>query len=686
MQVIQPIKTHKLKIVASIALLILCITLYYICKIPVISYAYEPTLTRTGTTTLQADVATSLEIVLPATSTVLSVTPTSEGAFTSTDLVVKVATDNPTGYTLTMTAASSSLSRSTAVNGVTPTIQTLSSATTSTNAADFPNDRWGFRRVDGQFADTVYHPITTGAVNINTSGIPSNINDASASNTINFATKLTNATMSGLYEVDLNFVAITNYVLPSTVHMQDFNAVIADSLAPGITYTTKDSRDNQDYTVAKLADGNIWMTKNLNLAGGTTITSANSNVAENYTLPNSTFGGFDAETNENGYVYNSGSTDCASSVGCYSYYSYYSATAKSGLNISTGGVSAPYDICPKGWRMPRSPYGAVPTNEFYNLALAYGMPEGKFDGYGFQDVIQAIGPGTVPNFVLNGYAYNQLEQLNESGSYRSSTFMWYSGNEKRSGKFYFSPADGYYISTSMGLPMREGTAVRCIKDRSMQNFSATDTAAMSEGQTITLVDSRDNKEYKVTKINGRVWMTENLRFTGTTLTPADSNVSENTTMTYYSLDSTDASYANHCDSTNGLSNACIKDSGSADTGVFYNYYAASANTSDGATSAALTSSICPKGWEIPSDEIYRSLGIYQDQNQLPLFKIRLDGEYEGGALEYVSTYGVLWSSTPSSTVAALTRFRRDTYQDYDLNGGNISKDRGANVRCIFSGE
>ena len=96
------------------------------------------------------------------------------------------------------------------------------------------------------------------------------------------------------------------------------------------TYILKDARDEQDYTVAKLKDGKIWMTKNLNLAGGTVITSELSDVPANYTLP--TANGFQEgnklpESSQEGfsdntmaYVYNTGnSTDNCARPGCYSY-------------------------------------------------------------------------------------------------------------------------------------------------------------------------------------------------------------------------------------------------------------------------------------------------------------------------------------------------------------------------------
>ncbi|MBQ3348535.1 hypothetical protein IJG90_03415 [Candidatus Saccharibacteria bacterium] len=68
--------------------------------------------------------AYSIEIILPELDA-LSLTPTSAGAFTSQNITIGVGTSNPSGYTLTMSAESTDMTRSAAVNGSTPTIPTL---------------------------------------------------------------------------------------------------------------------------------------------------------------------------------------------------------------------------------------------------------------------------------------------------------------------------------------------------------------------------------------------------------------------------------------------------------------------------------------------------------------------------------------------------------------------------------
>ena len=129
--------------------------------------------------------------------------------------------------------------------------------------------------------------------------------------------------------------------------IQGFTLSQCSSLASSSDYTLIDIRDRKRYTV-RYINGTCWMTRNLDLPGGTTLTSSNSNVTSDYTLPPSSTSGFDSD--QTPYVYNSGSTTCADSSPCYSYYSYAAATAGTGTSITSG--DAPSDICPRGWRLP----------------------------------------------------------------------------------------------------------------------------------------------------------------------------------------------------------------------------------------------------------------------------------------------------------------------------------------------
>ena len=216
-----------------------------------------------------------------------------------------------------------------------------------------------------------------------------------------------------------------------------------------------DIRDNKVYWVAKLADKNCWMTQNLDLASETALDAENTDVDSSYiesfttsnnltktdntiVLPASSTSGFN--TNNYSYVYNSNSTDCSASNGCYSYYSWDAATLGSGRSISADNTDAPYSICPLGWMLPT-------TTNFFYLVENYGSGESFYNN---------AGPSTIPNFLLGGYYhYSSLGDKNTFGIYWSSTSV----DSNRSGSLGFNPNLLSYPNNSN---RRGGFAVRCL--------------------------------------------------------------------------------------------------------------------------------------------------------------------------------------------------------------------------------
>ncbi|MBR3353407.1 hypothetical protein IKG49_02340 [Candidatus Saccharibacteria bacterium] len=229
------------------------------------------------------------------------------------------------------------------------------------------------------------------------------------------------------------------------------NVLEADSIAELI-----DTRDNQVYKVAKLKDGKCWMVENLNIAGGTALSSTDTDFEASYTLP--TTNGWtvadgklilpaSAIKNENdnnltdstqfsvydyAYVFNSGNLeDCGRNnhIPCYSYYSWDTATVGSGRLIEADNTDASYSICPKGWKLPST--GGDSNDEWkrgdlYVLATAYGIdleeyPWSRDTG----TLISWDEPAIPPDFLI-------------SNSYISGEF--YSGN------FYYDT--GYYWSST----------------------------------------------------------------------------------------------------------------------------------------------------------------------------------------------------------------------------------------------
>ena len=269
--------------------------------------------------------------------------------------------------------------------------------------------------------------------------------------------------------------------------LQDFDGLAAgtksaiiNSMTPGQNYTRKDSRDQQDYTIAKLADGKVWMTKNLNLAGGTALSADDTDVSGSYissfstsnnltktddtiVLPASSNSGFNSDSYS--FVYNSQSETCDNNSPCYSYYSWDAATLGSGRSISTDNTDAPYSICPKGWKLPSTYNGSGTTAEatdFRALMIALGGSN-SIQTYNSSTsptgaaMYNAIKAGTAPNFLLAGYYGNgSFSNGGSYGNYWSSTSRS-SSNVARN--LYF---DSSYVDSANSYSRRYGFSVRCL--------------------------------------------------------------------------------------------------------------------------------------------------------------------------------------------------------------------------------
>ena len=161
--------------------------------------------------------------------------------------------------------------------------------------------------------------------------------------------------------------------------------------------TLVDTRNNEVYTVRKLADGNCWMTENLRLelSANQVLTSATSDVTANRTVGLATQPYNQASTNRYNWGVAAttdfseatvdrwlsrstkvGSTWSTETTPVQSvsddrkqdltgedqktgvYYNWYTATAGTGTwSITTAGTQATDSVCPAGWQLPR--YSAV---------------------------------------------------------------------------------------------------------------------------------------------------------------------------------------------------------------------------------------------------------------------------------------------------------------------------------------
>ena len=276
------------------------------------------------------------------------------------------------------------------------------------------------------------------------------------------------------------------------IYMQDLTSTTIAQLLPNThdTAIVVDKRDEQEYTIAKLADGKYWMTENLNIAGGTALSSEDTDFDSSYTLPTTdgwtvTDGKLvvpaSAIKNENdnnltdntqfslntlhAYVFNSGNTTSCSnnnqSIPCYSYYSWDAATLGSERLLDAPNTDASYSICPKGWRLPTS--GTTNDDgwkrgDFYTLATAYGANvESSYrdstteTGSNFYN---NAGPLTVPRFQMGGY-YWDGNFTSGGGHYLASTT--YGGSWQMQLNLY---TDSVYTTDT--FPSGFGMSIRCL--------------------------------------------------------------------------------------------------------------------------------------------------------------------------------------------------------------------------------
>ena len=210
--------------------------------------------------------------------------------------------------------------------------------------------------------------------------------------------------------VEGEFAEVTLYaqweklpVIGDLTYMQDFASFseaektsVLNSMTEGAEYQLKDNRDQTMYYIAKLADGNIWMTQNLDLdlisdptaEGYVALTPANTNITadwiptnstisftdtsvpgwrDSYTAPYSADPGdiyyYTSNTSDNDIQYNSlaeckaaGHTDCAH-YHAGNYYNWSAAVAMSdtsGYGDDDKFVNAETSVCPAGWRLPKN--------------------------------------------------------------------------------------------------------------------------------------------------------------------------------------------------------------------------------------------------------------------------------------------------------------------------------------------
>lgn len=228
----------------------------------------------------------------------------------------------------------------------------------------------------------------------------------------------------------------------------------------------------------------------------------------------------------------------------------------------------------------------------------------------------------------------------------------------------FTVGDGDGVVTIKSRVTPEPTPV----PTTMQGFSDADAAAMSEGDTIDLMDVRDTNTYTVTKIGDNVWMTQNLRFIGTHLDNTTTNI--NTSKNIYYTDLTEDIL---------LDEANIHNSGNTTDGVWYNYAAASALTVSSGSSTTQYS-LCPAGWKLPTNEDFDTI-----KYKIDAFKPVTTGIYykTPQGPQFFTGYAYWWSASNSYNRHGWFYYKAgDSSGKVSFAEGSYEYS-GVYVRCIF---
>ena len=386
-------------------------------------YFYSPTFGSHAAESQSAEVSLTVASALGISTSADNLNlEANVGSFVHGSINVDVITNSQYGYTLTLEDSddeSSLVHTNTSVSD--KLVSDFSGAKTS---AAMDDNTWGFSLDESSyyFIPTLGNPVALKRTNAVHSGY-----DTTA---VDFGAKVGTSLTAGTYKDTVKFTAYVNGVdgnpdtsngggsgsggsssssinisepgvkpavadIHSISNMQDMSsAICAATTTPAITATEidldgsyrgntnyvqrarlTDSRDGKTYLVSKLADGNCWMSQNLELelTAGTPITISNNDGTTSTATPGNTTQtttGTKWTRGENqwrsyklpagqSYFYPGRSSSTPSGEG-YEYdwqkaglfYNWYAATAGTGTYDMKNGAVAPSSICPAGWKLP----------------------------------------------------------------------------------------------------------------------------------------------------------------------------------------------------------------------------------------------------------------------------------------------------------------------------------------------
>ena len=460
--------------------------------------------------------------------------------------------------------------------------------------------------------------------------------------------------------------------------------------------TLKDLRDGKTYKTVKIGN-QVWMAENLNY-----------------------------ETN-NSFCYNEAAEYCAKYGRLYQW-----ATA--------------VDACPTGWHLPASAefdtlFKAVGGSKKAGMMLKSNSGWNDFDplvggwnesGNGTDDYSFTALPGGYrlgddfrrENF--SAYFWSSTENNADDAFYMDLDY----DNDGASVEIYYKVA-GFSVRCLMGETpvISSSSSVTSVSSSSAEvqpNSSETESSSSSgddkmncsallEGETDwnwnvpkecrfnpdidygTMIDTRDNKQYKTVKIGDQVWMAENLNFD-----PGQGGSGD----TKYDWSWCHNNKAEHCDVagrfyTWAAAIDSVKLATDADKTMDCGY--GKECGLDSAGSATLIQGICPDGWHLPNNDEWNSLftavggsgkagtllksqtGWYGNGNGTDAFgftALSVGRSYSYASFDFDGLYAYFWSATENDSSYAYGMYLY--YRGDDVGAGLFDsyKNYGFSVRCV----
>ena len=359
-------------------------------------------------------------------------------------IAVNVKCNSAYGYTLNATVGSATYNTRNLVAKDATVSEAFSSVDYGANLSALTTTKtWGYAAsADGtSFSSYSGLPLYSDTANVatlraTTSGPTTSAGEATSFKIAAYAAE---AMPLGEYNNVINFTAVANE--PPVKYMQTV-ATWKDTVSEGEVVEAVDQRDNKTYYVAKLADGNLWMTQNLdfNIDATKTYTSADTDISADWTPSTSTYATGDAtwersyttpesydpgdkcwtgliDTSYSGTLDNTSYATSCSEEGTNLHYhvgNYYNWTAAVAMNDSsayaTGNTDVNQSICPAGWTLPKGGTTLTGSGSFYYMINQTGFTSGT--GGNIHQV-----PGFL---VYGGYWFGSSSFVGGDGFYWSS--------------------------------------------------------------------------------------------------------------------------------------------------------------------------------------------------------------------------------------------------------------------------